>query len=52
MKILLKGINHWTAPVELREKLAIESGRLTGATQALLRLIFLFIESVIFPITA
>jgi glutamyl-tRNA reductase len=38
MKILLKGINHRTAPIELREKLAIEPGGLTGATQALLRL--------------
>jgi glutamyl-tRNA reductase len=38
MKILLMGINHKTAPVELRERCAVEAGRLVGATQSLLRL--------------
>jgi glutamyl-tRNA reductase len=36
MNILLTGINHKTAPVEMRELLAIESGRLTDATRVLL----------------
>jgi glutamyl-tRNA reductase len=35
MNILLTGINHKTAPVEMRELLAIEPGRLTEATRVL-----------------
>ncbi|HEX3436688.1 MAG TPA: glutamyl-tRNA reductase [Pseudacidobacterium sp.] len=35
MKILLTGVNHKTAPVELREQLAISPERLTEATRAL-----------------
>lgn len=38
MKILLMGMNHKTAPVELRERCAVAPGRLVEATQALLRL--------------
>jgi len=37
MRIILKGISHRTAPVELREQLAIEPGRLADATRTLLR---------------
>lgn len=37
MRILLAGISHRTAPVELREQLAVEPGRLADATRALLR---------------
>jgi glutamyl-tRNA reductase len=36
MNILLTGINHKTAPVEMRELLAIEPRRLTDATRVLL----------------
>jgi glutamyl-tRNA reductase len=36
MKFLLTGINHKTAPVELREQLAIPSARLAEATRSLL----------------
>jgi glutamyl-tRNA reductase len=36
MKLLLTGVNHKTAPVELREQLAISSERLGDATRALL----------------
>jgi glutamyl-tRNA reductase len=36
MKILLTGVNHKTAPVELREQLAIAPDRLSDATRALL----------------
>jgi glutamyl-tRNA reductase len=36
MNVLLTGINHKTAPVEMREMLAIEPGRLTDATRVLL----------------
>ncbi len=36
MKFLLAGINHKTAPVELREQLAIPGERLAEATQSLL----------------
>lgn len=36
MKILLTGVNHKTAPVELREQLAIAPERLSDATRALL----------------
>jgi glutamyl-tRNA reductase len=36
MKILLTGLNHKTAPVELRERLAIAPERLAGETRALL----------------
>jgi glutamyl-tRNA reductase len=36
MKILLTGVNHKTAPVELREQLAIAPERLSEATRALL----------------
>ncbi len=36
MKILLTGLNHKTAPVELRERLAIAPEALAGETQALL----------------
>jgi glutamyl-tRNA reductase len=36
MKLLLTGVNHKTAPVELREQLAISSERLSDATRALL----------------
>ncbi len=36
MKFLLAGINHKTAPVELREQLAISSDRLAEATRSLL----------------
>jgi glutamyl-tRNA reductase len=36
MRILLTGINHKTAPVELRERLAIAAERLAEETQALL----------------
>ncbi len=36
MKILLTGLNHKTAPVELRERLAIAPERLADETQALL----------------
>lgn len=35
MKILLTGVNHKTAPVELREQLAISPERLSEATRAL-----------------
>jgi len=35
MKILLTGLNHKTAPVELRERLAISSDRLAEETRAL-----------------
>jgi glutamyl-tRNA reductase len=37
MKILLTGLNHKTAPVELRERLAIAPEDLAGETEALLR---------------
>jgi glutamyl-tRNA reductase len=37
MRVLLRGISHKTAPVELREQLAVEPGRLADATRALLR---------------
>ncbi len=37
MKVLLRGISHETAPVELREQFAVEPGRLADATRALLR---------------
>jgi len=37
MNILLTGINHRTAPVELREQMAIEPGHLADATGSLLR---------------
>jgi len=36
MKLLLTGVNHKTAPVELREQLAISAERLSDATRALL----------------
>jgi len=36
MKLLLTGVNHKTAPVELREQLAISQERLSDATRALL----------------
>jgi glutamyl-tRNA reductase len=36
MKLLLTGVNHKTAPVELREQLAISPERLSEATRALL----------------
>ncbi len=36
MKLLLTGVNHKTAPVELREQVAIASERLGEATKALL----------------
>jgi glutamyl-tRNA reductase len=36
MKILLTGLNHKTAPVELRERLAIAPGRLADETRSLL----------------
>jgi glutamyl-tRNA reductase len=36
MKLLLTGVNHKTAPVELREQLAITPERLSEATRALL----------------
>src|SRR5271154_4134083 len=36
MKLLLTGVNHKTAPVELREQLAISPERLSDATRALL----------------
>src|SRR5215475_11437913 len=36
MKLLLTGVNHKTAPVELREQLAISPERLGEATRALL----------------
>ena len=36
MKILLTGLNHKTAPVELRERLAIDPAALPDATRALL----------------
>lgn len=36
MKLLLTGVNHKTAPVELREQLAISAERLGEATRALL----------------
>jgi glutamyl-tRNA reductase len=36
MNVLLTGINHKTAPVEMRKLLAIEPGRLTDATRVLL----------------
>lgn len=36
MKLLLTGVNHKTAPVELREQLAIAPERLSEATRALL----------------
>jgi glutamyl-tRNA reductase len=36
MNILITGISHKTAPVEMRELLAIQPGRLTDATRALL----------------
>ena len=36
MKILLTGVNHKTAPVELREQLAISPERLSDATRSLL----------------
>ncbi|MEG9437385.1 glutamyl-tRNA reductase [Edaphobacter sp. HDX4] len=38
MKILLQGLNHKTAPLELREQLAIEPAELTDATRSLLHL--------------
>jgi glutamyl-tRNA reductase len=38
MKLLLTGVNHKTAPVELREQLAIAPERLGEATRALLEL--------------
>jgi glutamyl-tRNA reductase len=38
MRILLTGVNHKTAPVELREQLAIAPERLADATRALHRL--------------
>jgi glutamyl-tRNA reductase len=37
MRILMKGISHRTAPVELREQLSIQPGRLADAIGALLR---------------
>ena len=36
MRILLTGLNHKTAPVELRERLAIASEKLAFETQRLL----------------
>jgi len=36
MKIALLGVNHNTAPIEVRERLAIPSGRLADATRSLL----------------
>ena len=36
MKLLLTGVNHKTAPVELREQLAITPERLSDVTRALL----------------
>ncbi|WP_158748917.1 glutamyl-tRNA reductase [Acidobacterium sp. S8] len=36
MKLLLTGVNHKTAPVELREQLAITTERLSEATRALM----------------
>jgi glutamyl-tRNA reductase len=36
MKLLLTGVNHKTAPIELREQLAISPERLSEATRALL----------------
>jgi glutamyl-tRNA reductase len=38
MSILVTGINHKTAPVELRETLAIDSGRIADATHSLLQI--------------
>jgi glutamyl-tRNA reductase len=38
MRIALAGISHRTAPVELREQLTVEPGKLTDATRALLRM--------------
>jgi glutamyl-tRNA reductase len=37
MRIVLAGISHRTAPVELREQLAVAPGRLADATRALLQ---------------
>jgi glutamyl-tRNA reductase len=37
MRILLRGISHRTAPVELREQFAVEPSRLADATRAILR---------------
>ena len=37
MRLTLKGISHRTAPIELREELAIGQGRIADATHALLR---------------
>ena len=36
MRFLVTGLNHKTAPIELRERLAIASDALPGTTRALL----------------